>query len=347
MSRASRSLPTSEPPTVVVVSFDTHLRLSLNQLDHLSVACCKAQDGTRKQVNSSFMCTKHSHVFNKILSPSTWALLALIHTGEIINVLLCHHGIDAVHEHIMDALSFRGHGYLLASLWLLSSPAWSKLAAKQTWPSFRHRLSIICVRMPPDGVPNVLKTVNGLADVIREWRNCFLATASGLGFETSVLEPCFLVLRSSQQRYHGIIGLAVDDIAGGGDEVWEQAISKLMKRFTFGQWEVGKGEFLQSRGRASSRWIHARWTARLYQDFVPLGKLRKEQSAWKSTRPVGSVSILQSRFNRGQVSDTQETNRVVRLAKAHTNLALPVCKIPVDQICFVSLRRCQWWEHTC
>ena len=41
------------------------------------------------------------------------------------------------------------------------------------------------VRMPPDGVPGelrdawvkLLKTVNGLADGTREWRNCFLATA--------------------------------------------------------------------------------------------------------------------------------------------------------------------------
>ena len=36
------------------------------------------------------------------------------------------------------------------------------------------------------------------------------------------------------------------------------------------------------------------------------------------------------------MSDIQETNRVVRLAKAHTDLALPVCKVPVDQINFVS-----------
>ena len=50
----------------------------------------------------------------------------------------------------------------------------------------------------------------------------------------------------------------------------------------------------------------------------------------------GPVSILQSRFNKAQVSDVQETNRVVRLAKAHTDLALPVCKIPLDQICLVS-----------
>ena len=50
----------------------------------------------------------------------------------------------------------------------------------------------------------------------------------------------------------------------------------------------------------------------------------------------GLASILQSRFNRAQVSDIQETNRVVRLAKVHTDLALPVCRIPVDQICSVS-----------
>ena len=105
--------------------------------------------------------------------------------------------------------------------------------------------------MQPDGVPGesrevwvqLPKTVNGLADGTREWRNCFLATARGLGFETSVLEPCVLVLRGSQQRCHGIIGVAVDDIGGGGDEVWEQAISKLKKRFSFGHREVGKGKF--------------------------------------------------------------------------------------------------------
>ena len=57
------------------------------------------------------------------------------------------------------------------------------------------------VRMPPGGVPDesrevwvqLLKTVTGLADGTRDWRNCFLATARGLGFETSVLEPCVLV----------------------------------------------------------------------------------------------------------------------------------------------------------
>ena len=92
--------------------------------------------------------------------------------------------------------------------------------------------------MPPDGVPGksrgvwvqLLKTVNGQADGTREWRNCFLGAARGLGFETSVLEPCVLV----------------DDIAGGGEKVWEQAISKVKQRFTLGHSEVGKGDIFQS-----------------------------------------------------------------------------------------------------
>ena len=68
----------------------------------------------------------------------------------------------------------------------------------------------LCVRMPPDGVPGeprevwvkLLKTVNGLSDGTRKWTNCFLATARDIGFETSVLESCVLVLRSPQQKYN-------------------------------------------------------------------------------------------------------------------------------------------------
>ena len=216
------------------------------------------------------------------------------------------------------------------------------------------------VRMPPDGIPGklrevwvqLLKTVSGLADGTREWRNCFLATARGIGFETSVLEPCVLVLRDSQQRYHGIIGVAVDDIAGGRDEVWEHAISKLKKRFTFGRWEVGKGKFCSREVvQAADGSMRVGQPANIKSlDFVSLGKMRKEQSGDANetekvtmrsvlgalgylvceSRPdlSGPVSILQSRLNRAQVSDIQETNRVVRLAKAHTDLALPVCRIP-------------------
>ena len=88
------------------------------------------------------------------------------------------------------------------------------------------------------------------------------------------------MLRSPQQGYHGIIGVAVDDIAGGRDEVWEQAITKLKKRFTFGHWEVGKGKFCSREvAQAADGSIRVGQPAYIKSlDFVPLGQLRREQS---------------------------------------------------------------------
>ena len=127
------------------------------------------------------------------------------------------------------------------------------------------------VRMPPAGVP-------GESRGVREWKNSFLAAARGLGFETSVLEPCVLDLRSTQQKYHGVIGVAVDGVVGGGDEVWEQAISKLKQCFTFGHWEVGKGKFCSREvvqaADGSMRVGQPAYIKSL--DFGPFGKLRKE-----------------------------------------------------------------------
>ena len=204
--------------------------------------------------------------------------------------------------------------------------------------------------MPPDGIPGesrevwvqLFKKVHGLADDTRKWRNGLLATARGIGFETSVLEPRVLVLRDSQQRYHGILGVANSDIAGGGDEVWEQAISELKKRFTLGRWEVVKGIFggreVVQAADGSMRVGQPVFLKNL--DFVSLGKTRKEQSgdanetekaamrsvlgtlgfSARESRPnlPGPVSILQRRLSRAQVSEIQETNRVV--AKAHKTL---------------------------
>ena len=99
-------------------------------------------------------------------------------------------------------------------------------------------------------------------------------------------------------KYHGIIGVAVDDVAGGGDEVWEQAFSKLKRRFTFGHWEVEKGKF-------SSREV-----------------VQAAERERKGCYEIGAWS-------------------------SHTHLALPVCKIPVDHICFCVSWGCQWWKYTC
>ena len=74
--------------------------------------------------------------------------------------------------------------------------------------------------------------------------------------------------------------MAVDDIAGGGDEVWEQAISMLKQRFTFGDWEVGKEKFSSREvvQAADGSMCVGQPSYIKSLDFVPLRKLRKEQS---------------------------------------------------------------------
>ena len=73
-------------------------------------------------------------------------------------------------------------------------------------------------------------------------------------------------------------GAAVDDNSGGGDEVWEQAISKLEERFTFGHWEMEKRNSREVVKAADGSVCVGQPVYIKSLDFVPLGKLRKEQS---------------------------------------------------------------------
>ena len=88
---------------------------------------------------------------------------------------------------------------------------------------------------------------------------------------------CFGAVKS-KIRYHCIIGVAVDDVAGGRDEVGEQAITKLKKRSTFGHWEVGKGKFCSREvAHAADGSMRVRQPANIKSlDFVPLERSNRE-----------------------------------------------------------------------
>ena len=142
------------------------------------------------------------------------------------------------------------------------------------------------VSMSPDGVPGesckvwvqLLKTVNGLADGTREWRNCFLATARGVGFEMSVLEPFVLVLRGSQQRYHGIIGVAVDDIAGETKSGNRQLLgSRNVSHLDVGKWERENSVAERSYKQQMDPCVLDNLSISRVWTFVPLGKMRNNR----------------------------------------------------------------------
>ena len=86
--------------------------------------------------------------------------------------------------------------------------------------------------------------------MVHETGNCFLATARGLGFETSVLEPCVFGAEKSSTGipwYHWS-----GHIAGGAVEVQEQAITMFFETFHFRALGSGKGKILLSRAHAGS-----------------------------------------------------------------------------------------------
>ena len=103
--------------------------------------------------------------------------------------------------------------------------------------------------------------------------------------------PCYSRLGTmcfgSQQRYHGIMGVTVDDVAGGSNFQAEET----------GHWEVGKGKFCSREvvqaADGSMRVGQPAFFKSL--DFVPLGKMRKEQSGdatetEKSCHEIGARS---------------------------------------------------------
>ena len=86
-------------------------------------------------------------------------------------------------------------------------------------------------------------------------------------------------------------------------------------------------ETAQARGRWPDRAMDTRWARTWKPDESKPSGLR-----------VKARLIIKGFTDHDLLADIQETNRVVRLAKAQTDLALPVCRILVDQDCFVSFR---------
>jgi hypothetical protein len=42
---------------------------------------------------------------------------------------------------------------------------------------------------------------------------------------------------------HGILGVSVDDVIGGGDHIFQQKCKVLKERFLFGKWKLGSGRY--------------------------------------------------------------------------------------------------------
>ena len=76
----------------------------------------------------------------------------------------------------------------------------------------------------------------------KEWCDRLKTSLIKHGFTSCALDPCACVLQQSG-KIHGVLGVHVDDVFGGGNETFNRIMTAVRKEFDFGVWDVGNFRF--------------------------------------------------------------------------------------------------------
>ena len=106
---------------------------------------------------------------------------------------------------------------------------------------------------PPDDVRQMLnvdhetvlrlrKAVYGLVNAPKKWWDRLKKSLIQHGFTSCALDPCAVVLRKSG-KIHGVLGVHVDDMIGGGNETFDRVMKAVRKEFDVGAWVIGSFRF--------------------------------------------------------------------------------------------------------
>ena len=215
--------------------------------------------------------------------------------------------------------------------------------------------------LPNDSLIELIKPVYGLDDAPLRWHKTLLRFFNELGFERSLLEPCWLVKRVNGS-IQAMVLIEVDDINVACVEGYKQQLQSAMtKRFQFGKWEHDQADFA---GRSV---IFEKDRVVMHQQKYILEKLETvklpkhikadhqallegaEFESYRSmlyrvnwlahqTRPEASgiVSILSSRLHRASVHDVRCLNKLVSHIKGTASQPLVLHKMDSNKMVFVA-----------
>ena len=82
------------------------------------------------------------------------------------------------------------------------------------------------------------KAVYGLVNAPKKWWDRLKTSLIEHGFTSCALDPCAFV-----GKIHGVLGVHVDDVIGGGNEIFDRIMTTVRKEFDFGAWDVGHFRF--------------------------------------------------------------------------------------------------------
>ncbi|CAK0820984.1 unnamed protein product, partial [Prorocentrum cordatum] len=188
------------------------------------------------------------------------------------------------------------------------------------------------VELPRTGIPNVeggslvelLEAVYGLGDAPLQWLSAFTKYAKEIGFQCSMFDSCVFYLRD-EKGLHGIMGLTVDDIVGGGDVLFDTACQKLRGRFPFGAWRHKSGKY----------------TGKELQQNEDNTEITISQSFSSSSIQLINIATERKMPNL-VVDDLLEANRIGRMTKEFSSVILRIKHIPFHEMAFAVFNDAAW-----
>ena len=161
---------------------------------------------------------------------------------------------------------------------------------------------------PPDDVRQMLnfdhetvlrlrKAVYGLVNAPKKWWDRLKTSLIEHGFTGCALDPCAFVLRKSG-KIHGVLGVHVDDVIGGGNEIVDRIMTTVRKEFDFEAWDVGNFRF---KGRQISQMPNGEIVCDMEQYKHELGQI--DVSKADKTKPERVLNSKEhTQFRGGVVS---------------------------------------------
>ena len=214
------------------------------------------------------------------------------------------------------------------------------------------------LKLGPDEQIKLRKAVYGLVDAPRRWHLRLARELRNAGFVPIRTDECVWILptdkKDGTRHIHGILGVHVDDLIGGGDARWQQAVMKLRTSLEFGSWETSNFVF---RGRHLQQSLDRSCIEITMKDYAlglkPITVPRENRN--NPDTPVSNalhtefrglvgglqwlcgqgspglsydVNLLQSRSASPNTHDLLRANKILRTAWSMKEVTLRIIKLP-------------------
>ena len=105
------------------------------------------------------------------------------------------------------------------------------------------------INLDHETVLRLRKAVYGLVNAPKKWWDRLKTSLIKHGFTSCALNPCAFILQKGG-KIHGVLGVHIDVVIGGGNETFDRTMTTVRKEFDFGAWGVGN---FRSRSRQISQ----------------------------------------------------------------------------------------------